>query len=900
MRRDFSFLGALYSTVILCAVGPGGSLSFGQTVADTKISIDSGFYTEPIEVTLTTATEDATILYTIDGSEPDLGSIFTGPNGTEYQEPITISNTTTLRVRAFAGKELEPTNTDTRTYFFLDDVIRQPADIEGWPRPNLSVGQGTGRHDYEMDPRIVGEGEQVEAMKRSLLALPTMSLVVDPESMWRADGSGGFYRGENEEFVDVEILYPDAPEENEHARGAIQGHSHDRLKRSLRLKFKTEFGDAKLETDLLQRSSHNDQDTPDQFDRLILRAGNNRSWARSWNPDKTAYTMDEWYRATQIAMSGYGARGAFVHLYINGLYWGLYNVTERPDRWFTSEHFGGGVEDWFAISHGGDQGGDKARWNALLNDAREDLSDAENFAALASKVDLAGFIDYLLVSWYINLTDWPQNNWWAGIRNEPAGKARFFAWDGEWSFGLGQSPGRAWVHPDFRRRSNSGNSPMTRLWHAARENADFMALVADRAYRHLLVSDGVLTDAVARERWAHLNALVREGVLAESARWGDALSPNKPRTVEEDWQNEVDRVDALLVGNGALLIEQLMEEDYYPDLEPPLIDQPSGFLAAGSMLSLTNPNRSSDVYYTLDGTDPRVSGGAVAASAAVYEEAIVVERSLHLKTRVLMKSIFGSETWSAMAERTFYAESPALRVSELMFHPSDPTDEEIAAGFTNDDDFEYLEVVNVGTETLSLTNSRFTDGIILTFAESIGLAPEERAVIVRNQAAFEMRYGAEVRVLGVYEQSLSNGGERLEWVGAFGEPILAFSYADAWHESADGGGDSLEVTDLRAEDGAWELASHWQTTPGGSPGQAAEPGGVDSPLKLSIQTLDEAHFQLTIMGRPNIEHVIESSADLAVWRETIRQMSDAQGRALLVVNRETSSTRYFRVREVVP
>ena len=46
-------------------------------------------------------------------------------------------------------------------------------------------------------------------------------------------------------------------------------------------------------------------------------------------------------------------------------------------------------------------------------------------------------------------------------------------------------------------------------------------------------------------------------MLAESARWGDALSTNKPRTVEEDWQGEVDRIDALLAGNGALLIEAL-------------------------------------------------------------------------------------------------------------------------------------------------------------------------------------------------------------------------------------------------------------------------------------------------------------------------------------------------------
>ncbi|MEZ4765732.1 MAG: CotH kinase family protein [Calditrichia bacterium] len=70
----------------------------------------------------------------------------------------------------------------------------------------------------------------------------------------------------------------------------------------------------------------------------MLRGGNNRSWARKWNPEETTYTEDQWFRDTQIAMTGYGAHGNFVHLYINGIYWGLYNPVERPDQFFSSEY----------------------------------------------------------------------------------------------------------------------------------------------------------------------------------------------------------------------------------------------------------------------------------------------------------------------------------------------------------------------------------------------------------------------------------------------------------------------------------------------------------------------------------------------------------------------------------
>ena len=39
-------------------------------------------------------------------------------------------------------------------------------------------------------------------------------------------------------------------------------------------------------------------------------------------------------------MTGLGAHGTFVHLYLNGFYWGLYNLAERPDGWFTSAYLG--------------------------------------------------------------------------------------------------------------------------------------------------------------------------------------------------------------------------------------------------------------------------------------------------------------------------------------------------------------------------------------------------------------------------------------------------------------------------------------------------------------------------------------------------------------------------------
>jgi len=74
-------------------------------VADTKFSVDRGFYTAPFQVEITTATEGAEI-YTTNGATP------TATTGTVYTGPITVDKTTTLRAAAFKAGYV-PTNSDT-------------------------------------------------------------------------------------------------------------------------------------------------------------------------------------------------------------------------------------------------------------------------------------------------------------------------------------------------------------------------------------------------------------------------------------------------------------------------------------------------------------------------------------------------------------------------------------------------------------------------------------------------------------------------------------------------------------------------------------------------------------------------------------------------------------------
>ena len=139
--------------------------------------------------------------------------------------------------------------------------------------------------------------------------------------------------------------------------------------------------------------------------------------------------------------------------------------------------------------------------------------------------------------------------------------------------------------------------------------------------------------------------------------------------------------------------------------------------------------------------------------------------------------------------------STSLVVSEIMYHPSDPNSAEIAAGFDDDDFFEYLEICNVGSSRVDLSGVRFTKGVDFDFSGSI--APGECVLVVSNRAAFEMRYGKDLPVVGTWSGKLNNGGERVKLSFGAGEPIQDFRFDDGapWPPQCDGSGFSLTLID---------------------------------------------------------------------------------------------------------
>ncbi len=174
------------------------------------------------------------------------------------------------------------------------------------------------------------------------------------------------------------------------------------------------------------------------------------------------------------------------------------------------------------------------------------------------------------------------------------------------------------------------------------------------------------------------------------------------------------------------------------------------------------------------------------------------------------------------------AAQQSLRITELMYHPAPAP----AGSPYLPDDFEYVELRNVGATPLDLKGVRFTNGIGYDFTGSAipSLAPGQRVLVVRSIAAFTSRYGTGLPIAGEYAGALNNGGEALRLEDATGEVILDFSFNNSWYPVTDGLGFSLVIRDELAPWDAWGLAASWR--PSGS--DAGSPGGVDPAPRASV------------------------------------------------------------------
>jgi hypothetical protein len=211
-------------------------------------------------------------------------------------------------------------------------------------------------------------------------------------------------------------------------------------------------------------------------------------------------------------------------------------------------------------------------------------------------------------------------------------------------------------------------------------------------------------------------------------------------------------------------------------------------------------------------------------------------------------TLVGSDDSTVASTTTPSMPSPAqqfLRITEIMYHPADLSPEEMDAGFIDADQFEFIELQNIGLAPLDLAGIEFSSGLTFEFNGGM-LAPGDYAVLVSNADAFAMRYGNDIPIAGTFTGNLSNGGEPIKLDDHTNSTIHDFEYDDGegWYPATDGGGLSLVIRDATAALATWGNSAAWHasTTTGGSPGRSDTLAG-DINASGTVDLLDLAIIQ---------------------------------------------------------
>jgi len=273
---------------------------------------------------------------------------------------------------------------------------------------------------------------------------------------------------------------------------------------------------------------------------------------------------------------------------------------------------------------------------------------------------------------------------------------------------------------------------------------------------------------------------------------------------------------------AAVLLESIDITDYLDTIQ-----QGDNILAIHGMNSSTT---SSDFLISTElVAKESVSDDSNQENVMEYTGPITLPHSTIVKARVQ-----NGNTWGALTEAV-YAGGPVvenLRITEIMYNPPDPNEE-------------FIELKNIGAETINLNLASFTNGIDFTFSNT-ELAAGEHIVVVRNRYLFETRYGNNINIAGQYSGKLDNAGERIELQDAIGRTILNFRYENGWRSITDGEGFSLTIIDETNPDlGGWGEKDSWRPSAyaDGSPG-SDDSGIIPNPGSIVFnEVLAHAHAE---------------------------------------------------------
>jgi len=666
-----------------------------------------GYKNGPFTLTLSCPElPEADIYYTTNGMSPSVSSL-------RYAGPITIASSTVVRAAVPKANSILQRDASA-TYLFVDDIIAASGVPANFPASGSVNGQAMA---YGMNSSIV-KGYRRQLYNGFTNGIATISLVIDPANLFNA--STGIYvnaRKEGREWERATMMEMFSPTNSAYGftvpagvriRGACSRAPSYR-KHSLRLFFRDEYGMGKLEYPLFEN------DDVSVFDRIDLRTSQNVAWVNG--NDKCTFIEDVFSRDTQRDLGESCHHSRSYHLFLNGVYWGLYQTEERTCGEFGETHFGGSAKDYDVVRTSyiwttsaayvtgvveGEETGWRDFWDISVNqgygsaypdnynrvrglnpDGSRNLQypiylNPRNVAVLMLGAHFSTDVDSPSAENFPNnmAALWHRHSGTNVVGGVASPGWTFHRHDCEHSLGMMGAAytadrltfGTEAYKSGFKQYANFNPAE---LHYKLEDNPEYRMLAADLMFESCVKETGALTPQVAERRFRSRMDELGDAVSCEAARWGGGS-----RTATT-WTNACNNCLNWITNRTPYLVAQYRAKGWYPSIDAPrAMDARGVFLHDGEALEYGAEVRLSEVdgstvYFTTNGVDPRLEGGAVAAGAVAYANAFTVGAGA-MSLRARARSTSGE--WSAL-EKVDLAPSVApggealargLRVCEVM------------------------------------------------------------------------------------------------------------------------------------------------------------------------------------------------------------------------------------------
>lgn len=727
-------------------------------------SVIGGYYNTPQQISLSSSVNSAAIYYTLDGSEPN-------QNSSIYNSPISISSTKVLRCIAYKDGYI-PSPITTHSYLFETPTnfatISLVTEESNWTGPN-GINEISNRSNGIEKPVHI---EFFESEGTRVLALNAGMKIHAPDS---------------------------------------------RPQQSLRLYARSEYGTSKMAHQIFPDKEIN------TFKRIVLRNGGNDGAQLGGTHFRDALVHDIFReQSSENIYASYRP----AHVFINGNYWGIYNVRERQDKHFIKSNFGETDIDLLERSANAPEtrdtwAGDWEAYDAMENYLYEnDMSLPENDDYAQQNIDFDNAIDYYLTEIYTGNRDWITNNikFW---KKRTGGKWRWILWDTE--YGMGNSPTASHGLPNFNSLVmvvSWGGWDLSNANYG--KNTKFM--------RHMIGYEGHVTENVTIEA-AEGHPLFKQKFISRSADllntyqresymsakidvFKASLTPEINRQFEkwggtmEEWEDKIEALRAYTAQRPHYVrVNTLdrfnLDSEYILDLN---VNPPN---SGQIKLNTIRPEEYPWDGYYFSQIPVHITAQAKPGYQFVSWNTGSYTNPTHIFT--------ADDTQSYTANFELIDADVSVVINEINYNSN-----------YNFDTGDWIEIYNPTTETIDLSLWSFTDSNSnndYVFPDGTLINSGAYLVLCKDQLKFESLYPELTNVIGDFSFDLNDVGE---WIGLYDHEgvvvdQLVYGVDAPWSETPNGQGPTLELIQPTWDN---ELAESWQA----SYTQHGTPGAINSDI----------------------------------------------------------------------